>query len=397
MSGAPFDRRSYRLAAIDMVRGLIVVVMALDHVRDFALLGGTQDPMRDAHVGLPLFLTRWVTHPCAPVFVLLAGTSAGLMTARRTRRQLASLLLTRGLWLLLVEVTLISTAFTFAPFGGPETGGRTLVILQTLFAIGGSMIVLAAAQLLGRRACLVLGLVIVLGHNALDSFWPAPGALGPEPPLWVALHAPMARTTEHFRVVFVYPLLPWAGVMLTGFGAAGLFERQPAERDRLLQRLGLGCIAAFVVLRAADLYGDPRDWHVHEPGVLPTIMSFFNVTKYPPSLLYLLITLGPAAILCAKADRLHGWVKDTLVMYGRVPFAFYVAHFYLAHGLAVLLGVGEGFSWRQMFALSTPEGFGVRLPGVYALWLIVVALLYPFCRWMVGVKARRKDWWLSYL
>jgi uncharacterized membrane protein len=394
MSG---DQRGYRLTSIDAVRGLIIVVMALDHVRDFTMLAGTQDPMRDPHVGPALFVTRWITHLCAPVFVFLAGTSAGLMTARKTRRQLASFLFTRGVWIVFIEVTVLSFAFTFAPFGGPQSGGRTVIILQTLYAIGGSMIVLAAAQLLGRRACLLLGLLVVVGHNALDSVWPTRATLGPEPPLWVSLHTGMVRTTEHFRIVFGYPLLPWVGVMLTGFGAAALFEKPPADRDRLLQRLGLGCIAAFVLLRVVNVYGDPRDWHVHDPGLAATVMSFFNANKYPPSLDYLLMTLGPAAILCASADRFHGAWKDTLVMYGRVPFAFYLAHFYLAHSLAVLLGVAEGFSWHQMVSLSTPDGFGVRLPGVYAIWVVVVVMLYPFCRWMARVKARRKDWWLSYL
>ncbi len=394
MSG---DQRGYRLTSIDMVRGLIIVVMALDHVRDFTMLGGVQDPMRDPHVGPALFFTRWITHFCAPVFVFLAGTSAGLMTARKTRRQLGSFLLTRGAWIVFIEVTLLSFAFTFAPFGGPETGGRTVIILQTLYAIGGSMIVLAAAQFLGRRTCLLLGLVIVLGHNLLDLVWPARGAMGAEPPLWVSLHTGMVRTTEHFQIFFGYPLLPWVGVMLTGFGAAALFEKPAAERDRLLRRIGLGCIAGFVLLRAVNVYGDPRDWHVHDPGAAAAVMSFFNANKYPPSLDYLLMTLGPAAILCASADRLHGWWKDTLVMYGRVPFAFYLAHFYLAHSLAVLLGVVEGFSWHQMVGLSAPDGFGVRLPGVYAIWVLVVVMLYPLCRWMAGVKARRKDWWLSYL
>jgi uncharacterized membrane protein len=394
MSG---DQRGYRLTSIDMVRGLIIVVMALDHVRDFTMLGGTQDPMSDPHVGPALFFTRWVTHFCAPVFVFLAGTSAGLMTARKTPRQLASFLLARGTWIVFIEVTVLSLAFTFAPFGGPETGGRTVIILQTLYAIGGSMIVLAAAQFLGRRTCLVLGLLVVLGHNALDFVWPARDALGPAPPLWVSLHTSMRRTTDHFVIFFGYPLLPWVGVMLTGFGAAALFEKAPADRDRLLQRIGLGGVAAFVLLRVANVYGDPRDWHVHDPGVAATVMSFFNANKYPPSLVYLLMTLGPAAILCAHADRFHGWLKDTLVMYGRAPFAFYIAHFYLAHSLAVLLGEVEGFSWHQMVSLSTPDGFGVRLPGVYAIWVLVVVLLYPLCRWVAAVKARRKDWWLSYL
>ncbi len=398
-AAAPPDQRAYRLSSIDMLRGLAVVIMALDHVRDFLSYGSEQDPMSNPHVTPVVFATRWITHFCAPVFVLLAGTSAGLMAARKSRAALGAFLARRGLWLVLVECVLISTAFTFAPLGIAELQGRTLVIMQVIWAIGASMVVLAGAQWLGRRACAVLGAAILLGHNLLDASWPANHMLAMGQPLWVALHAQMSYPAGPFQLLFGYPLLPWIGVMLLGFGAAGIFELPPAQRNARLRDIGLALTAAFVLLRAVDAYGDPHAWQLQDAGLTATVMSFLNTTKYPPSLQFLLMTLGPAAILCAYADRLHGALKNALVMFGRVPFAFYVAHFYLIHLLSLLLGVAQGYAPRQFLTLFVfyPKGFGLGLGGVYLAWALVIALLYPLCRWMAGVKARRSDWWLSYL
>ena len=393
------DRRAYRLTSIDMLRGLVILIMALDHVRDFVMVGGVQDPMSDPNISPLLFMTRWVTHFCAPVFVLLAGTSAGLMAARKSPSALAAFLATRGLWIIFIEVTVLSTAYTFAPFGLEQLGGRTLVILQVLWAIGASMIVLAGAQFLGVRACILIGAAIVLGHNLLDAVWPKNHPLETGSPLWVSLHAQMAYVAGHFQLLFFYPLLPWVGVMLLGYGAASIFQAAPEQRNSRLLRIGLALTAAFIVIRALDGYGDPHGWHLQAAGLLATVMSFLNVTKYPPSLLFLLMTLGPAAVVCAYADRFRGWFKDTLVMFGRVPFAFYIAHFYLAHALAVVIGVFQGFTVSQMMTLFVfnPKGFGLGLLGVYVAWLLVIVLLYPMCRWVTALKARRADWWLSYL
>jgi uncharacterized membrane protein len=391
-----FDLRAYRLSSIDMVRGLIIIIMALDHVRDFTMAGAIQDPMRDPHVGALLFFTRWITHFCAPVFIFLAGTSAGLMTSRKSPNEMAAFLLKRGVWLLFIEVVLLSTAITFSPFAFAHPGGHTVLIMQVLSAIGVGMIVLAGAQYLGAQACLAVGALIVLGHNLLDGVWPTGTFSGNESPLWVSLHSSMGLTFEHVQIFFIYPFLPWIGVMLLGFGSAGLFRKLPDRRNTLLFRIGLGLIAAFLVLRGFDWYGDALKWRIQPEGELRTLMSFLNTTKYPPSLLYLLMTLGPAAILCACSDYLRGWIKDTLVMFGRVPFAFYVTHFYLAHALGVAIGLFEGYTLDQL-TRSENKAAGVNLPGVYLVWIIVVATLYPFCRWVASVKARRSDWWLSYL
>ena len=308
-------------------------------------------------------------------------------------------LLSRGLWLIFVEIFIISTAVTFSPGGIEQFGGRTLAFMQVIWVIGASMVLLACAQFLGRRVCLVAGAVIVLGHNLLDGTWPAPqNLLDTSLPAWAALHASTSEVAGPFHFLFLYPLLPWIGVMLLGFGVSMLFERPPEARNRALLRWGLVITAAFVVLRFIDGYGEPNHWQSHALGAA-TLIDFLNTTKYPPSLMFLLMTLGPAAIFCAYADRMRGFFKDMFVMLGRVPFAFYVAHFYLLHVLSVLLGTLQGFRPEQLmtFPLFYPQGYGVSLPVVYAVWALVIALLYPFCRWVAGVKSRNRSWWLSYV
>ncbi len=389
----------YRLNNIDLLRGLVIVIMAIDHVRDYVMAGAAQDPMADPDIGAPLFFTRWITHFCAPVFVFLAGTSAGLMAARRSRSALGAFLFKRGVWLIAVEWFVISTAFTYAPWGIEQMGGQVAVPMQVIWAIGASMVVLAGAQFLGARACLAIGGAILLGHNLLDPIWPSTGgAFDTSPPLWVALHAQMGFALGPFFLVFAYPLLPWIGVMLIGYGSAGVFREAPARRDARLLAWGVAATTAFLVLRTVDAYGDPNPWQIQGAG-LRTVLDYLNVTKYPPSLLFLLMTLGPSAVLCAYADEIPEMVKRPLITFGRVPFAFYVAHFYLIHTLSVLLGVFQGFEAKQFLTVMFffPEGYGLGLPGVYAVWLLVVATLYPLCRWVAGVKARRHDWWLSYL
>ena len=392
------DARAYRLTSLDMLRGLVIVIMAIDHVRDYVMLGAEQDPTVDPQVSAAVFFTRWITHFCAPVFVFLAGTSAGLMRARRRPRALASFLLTRGAWLILIEWFVISTAWSFAPFGIEQIGGRTLVALGVIWAIGASMMVLAGAQFLGRRACLLIGVAILLGHNLLDPIWPSTTILDESGPWWAALHSQVPIDMGPFLVVFVYPLLSWIGVMLLGFGTSGIFEEPADRRSARLAASGVAAIATFLVLRTAGVYGDPNPWEA-EGGAVRTIIDFLNTTKYPPSLLFVLMTLGPAAVLCAFADRVPEPIRRPLVVFGRVPFAFYVAHLYVIHTLAIALGVTQGFDANQLMTIMFyfPKGYGLGLLGVYAVWLIVVALLYPLCSWVASIKARRRDWWLSYV
>jgi uncharacterized membrane protein len=393
------DARGYRLSSIDMLRGLVILIMAIDHTRDFFSVQMSIDPMNDPNVSLPLALTRWITHFCAPVFVFLSGTSAGLMVARKSPGELAKFLLTRGLWLIFVELFIVSTATTFAPGGIEQLGGKTLAFMQVIWVIGASMVLLSLLQFLGRRVCLALGVLIVLGHNALDPIWPVSASIvDTTPPLWAALHVSMSKVAGPFHFLFLYPLLPWIGVMLLGFGAAQIFERAPAGRNRALLLWGLGITAAFLVLRFLDGYGDPNHWQAHERGVA-TFIDFLNTSKYPPSLLFLSMTLGPAAIFCAFAERFRGFLADTFVMFGRVPFAFYIAHFYLLHLLSLVLGALQGLNVAQLLTFPPfyPSGYGVSLVGVYGIWLLVIAILYPFCRWVASVKSRNKSWWLSYV
>jgi uncharacterized membrane protein len=393
------DQRSYRMSSIDIVRGLAIALMALDHVRDFVMTAAAQDPTADPATGPLLFATRWITHFCAPTFVFLAGTSAGLMATRRKPAELASFLLTRGLWLIVLEVVVVSTAWTFAPTGVAGFGGRTYVALQVIWAIGAAMVLLAAAQFLGRRACLAIGAAVLLGHNLLDPVWPAASTSGNTAQVWAALHARQVYEVGSFRIFFSYPLLPWIGVMFLGFGAAQLFELPEKTRRKRLLCIGTALVAAFVLIRILNVYGDPNPWIRDPDDTTASVMSFLGTTKYPPSLLYMLMTLGPAAIACAFVDRLPAPVRNPLATLGRAPLAFYVAHLYLIHAVALLLGSAQGFGAPQLLTHYRffPAAFGVGLPGVYLIWIAVVAALYPPCRWIAGVKARRKDWWLSYV
>lgn len=383
-----------------MLRGLVIVIMAIDHTRDFFSQAMTIDPMNDPKAGLALALTRWITHFCAPVFVFLAGTSAGLMVARKSGPALWKFLFTRGVWLIFVEIALISTAITYSPFAGvSQLGGKTLLFMQVIWVIGASMVLLSFLQFLGRKTCLALGALIVLGHNALDAHWPASqGLVDTGPPLWAALHVPMSKVAGPFHVLFLYPLLPWLGVMLLGFGASVLFERDAAGRRRALLGWGIAITTLFLVLRFIDGYGEANHWEM-QPTAARTLVDFLNTTKYPPSLEFLAMTLGPAAIFCAFAERMQGFFKDTFVMFGRVPFAFYVAHFYLLHALCLVLAAVQGVPIGELmtFPAFFPAGYGVPLWGVYLVWLLVIVLLYPFCRWVAGVKARSRSWWLSYV
>ena len=321
------------------------------------------------------------------------------MTARRSPQELTRFLFTRGVWLVFVEIFIVATGETFAPFGLAQAGGLIFVPMQVIWAIGSSMIALSVLQRLGRKRCLALGAAIVAGHNLLDYVWPASKLGDQHWPFWVIFHSQMSAHYGPFFFIFIYPLLPWIGVMTLGFGISMVFELPAERRNAVLLWAGVAMTAGFIALRAARVYGDPSPWQIHAGAFSRVVISFLNTTKYPPSLEYLLMTLGPAAILCSRADRITGGLKSVLVTYGRVPFAFYVAHFYLIHALSVLLGLLQGFRLHQMMTvfLFHPDGYGLSLPGVYAVWVVVVVSLYPLCRYVAGLKARRRDGWLSYV
>lgn len=383
-TNAPTTRE--RFPAVDLLRGAIMIVMALDHTRDF-LSNVPFQPENLARSTLPLFLTRWVTHFCAPTFFLLAGLGPALGRPRPTR-DVARRFLTRGLWLVAFELTVMAFALTFSVRALP-------IFALVLWAIGWSMVAMAALVFLPRPAIAAIGLALVLGHNLFDGV--APASLGPLGTLWTVLHVPGFVVPG---VLFVgYPLVPWIGVMALGYALGAVYHWEPARRRRFLVRAGLAATVAFVVLRAAHLYGDPQSWTTQRDAAM-TLASFLNVRKYPPSLHFLLMTLGPALVALALLERAHGAVARRVAVYGQVPFFYYAVHFTLVHVLAVALALVQGGTAAFLvgsLATAKPPWYGVGLPGVYVAWTLVVLALYEPCRWFAGVKARRRDWWLVYL
>ncbi len=380
-----------RLDSVDLLRGLVIIIMALDHARDYFTIARF-DPTDLTQTTASLFLTRWITHFCAPVFVFLAGTSAFLYQARgRSRAEVSRFLLTRGLWLVVLELTAVRWAWTFN-FSYTE-----LLFVQVIWVIGVSMIVLAGLVYLPLRAVAAVGIAMIVGHNLLDGI--TPQSLGAWGPLWTILHVQSAIPLGGNRVfIVIYPLIPWIGVMAVGYALGSLLLRPGQERRRALLMIGGGLTLAFLALRAANVYGDPAPWAAQETAGR-TVLSFLNTTKYPPSLLFLLMTLGPAIALLPLFERLTGPAARAVTVFGRVPLFFYVIHLYLVHALALAVGVIAGFDARSFLHvwLMNPDGWGYGLPVVYLVWAGVVVALYPACRWFAGVKARRREVWLSYL
>ena len=379
-----------RVDSLDALRGLVMVVMALDHTRDF--FGSSSLDPRDLG-DTALFVTRWVTHFCAPVFVFLAG-SAAYLYGRKRPGDLPRFLWTRGLWLVVLEWTFVRVAWTFDLVPG-------FLPMQVIWAIGWSMVFLAAICRLPVAAIGTIGVAMIVGHNLLDGIEAARfGGLGWA---WQVVHGfgPLRDPGAASLVPFVaYALVPWIGVIAAGY-AFGTLYALPAERRRhWLLGLGLVLTAAFVVLRAANGYGDPRPWS-SQPTGLATFLSFLNCEKYPPSLAFLLMTLGPSIALLGLADRGVGRLGAPLVVVGRVPLFYYVLHIYLIHAAALLATawVGDPLDtlWDGFHPMFKPPGSGFPLPVVYVAWVGVVLALYPACRWFASVKQRRDDWWLSYL
>ncbi len=381
-----------RLDSIDLLRGFVMVLMALDHVRDF-FSDVRFNPLDLAQTTVPLALTRWVTHFCAPVFVFLAGTGAYLSLSRgKTKKQLSWFLLTRGLWLAVLEVTVVR-------FGWFFNLNYSLSVFQVIWVIGVSMMVLSALVFLSSRLVALLGIIMICTHNLLDGV--SSSSFGAFGWVWQILHAggPIEFAPGHVLLV-IYPLVPWIGVMAAGFGFGEIITMGPERRRRVLLRLGIGLTAVFVVLRWSNLYGDPQPWSSQSRAGL-TLISFLNCEKYPPSLLYLLMTLGPSIALLPALEKVRGWLAGWFITFGRVPLFFYVVHIPLIHLLAILfaaLSVGN-----VQYLLSGglpgfwPEGYGVSLPWVYVVWALTILILYLPCRWFADLKQRNKNPLLSYL
>ncbi len=393
---APATRR--RLDAMDWLRGLVMVIMALDHARDFFSLALMRFDPTDLQLTTPAyFLTRWITHYCAPTFLFLAGAGAYLHGSRgMSRAELSRFLLTRGLWLAFLEVTLITTLWSFRlPLEGAGTG--------VFWAIGWSMVALSVLVFLPTSAIAAIGIAMIAVHNSWDGI--EPSQWHSLAPLWQVLHVSggQIQVTEHFKLWMGYPLVPWIGVMACGYAFGVLLRCEQSVRRPQLVGLGLTLIFLFVALRAINRYGDPRPWSPQDRGLLYSIFSFLNCHKYPPSLLYLLMTLGPAIFLLGVMDRPTqqlGGLSRIIVTFGRVPFFFYVLHLALLHGAAVGLAyLVYGPGWLES-AVKAPQSIQVPwydLLVVYAAWLSALVVLYFPCRWFAGIKQRHRAWWLSYL
>jgi uncharacterized membrane protein len=383
--------RSARLTSIDTLRGIVMILMALDHVRDFFGPPGIS-PTNLAQTTVPLFLTRWITHLCAPTFFLLTGTGAFLALRSKTVAGLSWFLLTRGIWLIVLELTVIRC------FGYQFNVDYQVTLLVVIWALGWAMVALAALVWLPVPAVLAIGLAMIAGHNLLDGVRSAN-------PLWVILHAQGFVVNRPGFVVFVaYPLIPWIGVTAVGY-ALGQVYRWEAERRRVfLLRCGLAMTAAFVVLRVINQYGDPVPWTSQASGAL-ILVSFFNLTKYPPSLLFLLMTLGPALLILRALDQGTPPLLRPALVFGRVPLFYFVLHLTFIHMLAAVLCYLQNGGVHWMFEspnlgaypFTPPPGWGVSLPVTYLIWVLVVVMLYPICVWFARVRERGTAWWLSYL
>ena len=375
-----------------------MIIMALDHTRDyFHRYSYFYNPADLSHTSPAIFFTRWITHFCAPVFVFIAGTSAFLSGQKKTRKDLSVFLVKRGLWLMVLEITLVSFGWFFNPL-------FSLWALQVIWVLGVCMIVLAALIHLPQKLIFIIGMALVFGHNLLDGVH-VPGNTAASF-AWSELHEFNVFNFHHIIILAAYPAIPWVGVMALGycFGNIYLPAFDTAKRKRLLLLMGSLGIVLFILLRFINVYGDPSGWSPHSPAVF-SFLSFLNVSKYPPSLLYLLMTLSPAFLFLAFAEKAPARMAGIVSTYGRVPLFYYLLHIYVLHFLAMLLAALTGFGWKEMVITQTwvtddpaLRGYGLSLPMVYLIWLIIVIALYPLCKKYDRYKQNnRSKWWLSYL
>lgn len=397
-----------RIDSIDILRGLVMVIMALDHTRDyFTYLQFAPEDL--AKTWYALFFTRWITHFCAPLFFFLAGTGAYFYGRRRTPTQLSRFLWTRGLWLIVVEFTIVGFAWSFIPGFG---------FFGVIWALGASMVIMAAAVRMPLRWLAALSIIMIAGHNLLDGIQPA--RFGSLAWVWTILHVRGGMVLPFGIHNFVlFQIIPWVAVMGAGYAFGAVFALPPERRQKITARIGLVLVAAFILLRATNVYGNPPvgrgvsqgDWHV-QPTMEKTVILFLDVEKYPPSLQFLLMTMGPSLLVLAWLDKriMSGtkaspsspsWLASAMLVYGRVPMFYYVLHLYLIHLLAVAMALAfhQPVSWlfHGAFFFGAPDGYGHGLPFIYLMWFSAVAMLYIPCLWWMRLKQRRRDWWLSYL
>jgi uncharacterized membrane protein len=382
--------RRVRVESVDVLRGCVMILMALDHVRDYFGAAGV-DPTNPATASGALFFTRWITHFCAPVFFLLTGTGAFLSLRKRSVGELSRFLFTRGVWLIFVELVVfrcLALQFNF---------DYRVTMLIVLWALGCAMIVLSLLVWLPPAVVATIGAVMIVLHNLLDG-------VRSTNPVWTILHG-QGFVLNGPHVVFVaYPLIPWIGVTAVGYGLGQIYRWDVERRRAFLLRLGIGCIVAFVALRALNVYGDPSRW-APQPSPVMTLVSFLNTTKQAPSLLFLLMTLGPALLFLRAMDRGMPAVFRPALIIGKVPLFYFMLHFVLIHLIAVVFCLVRYGSAHWMFEspdlgnypFTPPPGWGYGLPVVYLVWAFVVVTMYPLCRWFAALKQRRTEAWLSYL
>jgi uncharacterized membrane protein len=380
-----------RIHAIDVVRGLAMVIMALDHIRDF-WSPTTVRPEDVAHASVLLFFTRWITHFCAPTFMFLAGTSVFLYQQKQASKGAVSrFLLTRGLWLVLLEMVVMNFIL--------EWGTYQLLLLTVIWALGWSMVILAGLIWLPRWLVATLALAVILGHNLLPIIQPVTSATLP---LAVLYDSPFVYVlTPKLPVLVAYSILPWAAVMAAGYCIGPWFQEALPERKRLLRWAGAGALLLFLALRASNWYGNPEPWATQERGPVYTMLSFLNVTKSPPSLLFLSLTLGVALLLLSVAEDLPARLRGWLSVFGKVPLFYYLVHFALiSFGTFVWTWAAFGKPYNLAFSppgVPQPAAYQPSLLRAYVVWAVVVLLLYWPCRWYQGYKQRHSHWWLSYL
>ncbi len=385
LASSPSSTDTQRIASVDIIRGAAMILMAIDHVRVYSGL-----PAGGPTAGI--FFTRWVTHFVAPAFIFLAGTSAFFYGRRHA--DLSRFLFVRGVWLVLLELSVIRVAWTF------NFDFTHYLLAGVIWVIGWCMILMAALVRLRVRTIAIIGLAIITLHNALMP--PLINAV-PLGELWKILYIGFFNgPVGNSPLIVLYSIIPWIGVMGAGYAFGTVLTMEPARRNRICLRIGLGAIVLFLVLRGTNLYGDPRPWSATTP--MPALLSFLNTTKYPASLSFLLMTLGPTIALIPLLDRVRGRVAHWLTIFGRVPFWYYVLHIPLIHALALIVSMirlGEASPWlftnHPMGNPPPPDGYTWSLGLLYIVWAVAIVLLYFPCRWYADLKARQRDWWLKYL
>ena len=386
-----------RIYSLDLLRGLVMIIMALDHTRDFFHFDAfVHDPLDLNSTSAGLFFTRWITHYCAPVFIFLAGTSICLQGFRKPKRELSLFILKRGLWLVFIELAVVNVGWTFDLSYG-------VFILQVIWAIGICMILMALIIWLPFMLVLLTGAAIVLGHNVLDDIPSTKQGF-----FWDLVHN--GNFAFHsiggtIKLAIVYPFLPWLGLMMLGYCFGELYRPSvaPEQRKKVFFRTGVGVILFFLLLRGFNLYGDPLHWSAQSDGLF-TVMSFLNVHKYPPSLLFMCMTIGPAIIFLSFSENMDNRWTRIISVFGRVPFFYYIMHIYLLHVVCMLLFLARGHSITEVTPgisglpfrfMIAGEGYALRM--VYLVWILTVIALYPLCHWFNERKKRSRSVWMSYL